>query len=246
MGFFDFLKSIFEDSSDYDNRIKQPNNISSRESSINSNSTHRNTVENKDPKRNPILNSPNDISDELLHRIVNNDLDSLTINYEFTGREYGTVEKEFRRWPNPFWLADDIKPIRRIEFEIKLTPKVHSLALAFWRLRDLEYINLKDTSHITDMHGMFNEARSFNQPIGDWDTSNVTDMSGMFYDAESFNQPIGNWNTSNVTDMSFMFEGVRFFNQPIGNWNTSKVTNTPVRMHLTNRSVIGILPRLLI
>ena len=34
--------------------------------------------------RNPVLNSPNDITDELIHQIINNDLDSLTINYEFT------------------------------------------------------------------------------------------------------------------------------------------------------------------
>ena len=30
--------------------------------------------------RNPVLNSPNDITDELIHQIINNDLDSLTIN----------------------------------------------------------------------------------------------------------------------------------------------------------------------
>ena len=34
--------------------------------------------------RNPVLNSPDDITDELVRQIINNDLDSLTINYEFT------------------------------------------------------------------------------------------------------------------------------------------------------------------
>lgn len=33
--------------------------------------------------RNPVLNSPDDITEDLLKRIINNDLDSLTINYEF-------------------------------------------------------------------------------------------------------------------------------------------------------------------
>ena len=33
--------------------------------------------------RNPVLNSPDDITEELIQRIINNDLDSLTINYEF-------------------------------------------------------------------------------------------------------------------------------------------------------------------
>ena len=29
--------------------------------------------------RNPVLNSPDDITDELIHQIINNELDSLTI-----------------------------------------------------------------------------------------------------------------------------------------------------------------------
>ena len=34
--------------------------------------------------RNPVLNSPDDINDKLLLQISRNELDSLTINYEFT------------------------------------------------------------------------------------------------------------------------------------------------------------------
>ena len=36
--------------------------------------------------RNPVLNSPDDITDELIQQIISNDLDSLTINYEFTSK----------------------------------------------------------------------------------------------------------------------------------------------------------------
>ena len=178
--------------------------------------------------RNPVLNSPNDITDELIHQIINNDLDSLTINYEFTKKFCRSMtgddwdREQFRI--NPFWIANKITTVKRIEFEIKLGDNVHSLASAFENFEKLEYVNIQDTSGVTDMKQMFHRAISFNQPIGNWDTSNVTDMSGMFTKAVSFNQQIGDWDTSKVTDMSGMFFGAKSFNQPIGDWDTSKVT----------------------
>ena len=179
--------------------------------------------------RNPVLNYPDDITDELIHQIINNDLDSLTINYEFTkkfcrSRPWDDWNREQFRI-NPFWIANKITSLKRIDFEIKLGENVHSLARAFENLEKLEYVNIQDTSGVTNMSGMFRFAESFNQPISKWDTSSVTDMSEMFSRAESFNQPIGNWDTSNVTDMSGMFTKAVSFNQPIGDWDTSKVTD---------------------
>ena len=81
------------------------------------------------------------------------------------------------------------------------------------------------TSRITNMRGMFQEARGFNRYIGHWDTSKVTDMMHMFAGATAFNQPIGGWNTSSVTTMYGMFSLAYDFNQPIGDWDTSRVTN---------------------
>ena len=178
---------------------------------------------------NPVLNSPSDITHELINKILANDLESLTINYEFTrcpekDEEYDDWKNERNRI-NPFLRANNIQPIKRIEFEIKLTDKSSSLACAFDRFYKLEFVNLKDTSKVTDMSSMFASTEAFNQPIGSWDTSNVTDMKGMFYKAKSFNQPIGNWDTSKVTNMQRMFLGASSFNQPIGNWDTSRVTD---------------------
>ena len=181
--------------------------------------------------RNPVLNSPDDITDELINKICSNDLDSLTINYEFTknvknyeNNNYTEFDKERKRI-NPFWIANNKTKIKRIEFEIKFGSNVNSLSCAFLDFEELEYVNIIDTSNITDMSGMFGRASSFNQPIGNWDTSKVTNMFAMFLKASSFNQPIGNWDTSKVTNMSKMFCRAKAFNQPIGNWDTSKVTN---------------------
>ena len=218
-------------------------------------------------ERNPILNSPDDITDELIEKILENDLDSLTINYEFTNRPQNFLEHvedlfeydlgfgeefskprdsvigelcNFQSQINPFTRANNIKPIKRIDFEIKFGSNVHSLAFAFCNFHELEYVSIKSISNITDISYMFlfassfNQpignwdiigATSFNQPIGNWDTSNVTDMGEMFYNAISFNQPISNWDTSRVTDMRGMFKKATAFNQPIGNWDTSKVTD---------------------
>ena len=163
--------------------------------------------------RNPVLNSPNDITDELIHQIINNDLDSLTINYEFTQKLCRNwTEDDWNNWNkeqfriNPFWKANRITPLKRIEFEIKLGENVHSLASAFENFKKLEYVNIQDTSGVTDMKQMFHRAISFNQPIGNWDTSNVTDMLKMFYLAKKFNHPIGNWNMSSVEDKQAMFK----------------------------------------
>ncbi len=203
---------------------------------------------------NPVLNSPADITDELIIKIQANSLESLTVNYEFTRcqgeKETSDNWKNEQNRINPFWKANHIQPVTRIEFEIKLTAQSSSLACAFFDFKKLEFVNLNDISKVTDMHGMFSRAesfnqpigswdtskvtnmsqmftgaKSFNQPIGSWDTSKVTDMGGMFFDAESFNQPIGSWDTSKVTDMSWMFSSAESFNQPIGSWDTSKVTD---------------------
>jgi len=67
-----------------------------------------------DINRNPILNSPDDITDNLIERILNNDLDSLTINYDFTRCAREDEEKD--EWykeqltTNPFLRANTRSP----------------------------------------------------------------------------------------------------------------------------------------
>lgn len=83
-----------------------------------------------------------------------------------------------------------------------------------------------NTSKIHNFIAAFNGATSFNQPIDSWDTRAGVNMTNMFRDATSFNQPLNSWNVEKVKNMSAMFRGATSFNQPLNNWNTLQVANT--------------------
>ena len=82
-----------------------------------------------------------------------------------------------------------------------------------------------DTSKVTTMRFMFDDATAFNADIGAWDTSSVTDMYGAFDGANAFNADIGDWDVSKVVDMRYMFWGATAFNAPIGDWDVSRDTD---------------------
>jgi surface protein len=73
------------------------------------------------------------------------------------------------------------------------------------------------------MSALFNlnstyDGRTFNQDISNWDTSRVTTMDFMFDNAQAFNQDISKWNTSSVTTMKQMFSSALVFNQDLSGW----------------------------
>jgi len=86
-------------------------------------------------------------------------------------------------------------------------------------------VNFLDVSKVTNMKLMFSECRKFNQPLTDWNVSNVVNMNRMFDLCTSFNQPLDTWEVDNVLDMGGMFNCSFIFNQPLVSWNVSKVEN---------------------
>lgn len=84
------------------------------------------------------------------------------------------------------------------------------------------------TTALTNLSSTFQNASSFNQPIGSWNVSKVTTMASTFNGASVFNQNIGGWNVAAVTNMNSTFSGAAAFNNgassTIGNWNVAKVS----------------------
>ncbi|WP_104750326.1 BspA family leucine-rich repeat surface protein [Helicobacter cynogastricus] len=91
--------------------------------------------------------------------------------------------------------------------------------------RNFEGLETWDTSHVTNMKGMFYRAIHFNHDISSWDVSSVEDMELMFENCESFNQSLNDWDVSRVRNMRCMFSSCQSFNQPLNAWDVSSVTN---------------------
>lgn len=82
-----------------------------------------------------------------------------------------------------------------------------------------------NVTNVTNMTGMFNFARTFNQPIGSWNPVKVTTIAGMFATSD-FNQPLTGWaNTTNLANTNGMFNFNQVFNQDVGSLNMSNVTD---------------------
>lgn len=58
---------------------------------------------------------------------------------------------------------------------------------------------------------------SFNQLLTDWDVSSVTKMDGIFHDANSFHQPLGDVGCEGP--MHHIFAEAKHLYQLLGDWN---------------------------
>ena len=67
-----------------------------------------------------------------------------------------------------------------------------------------------DVSQITNMEDIFSYS-GFNSDISNWDTSKVTDVEFIFNNALLFNQNISNWNLDKIENCDNMFEEAEAF-----------------------------------
>ena len=94
------------------------------------------------------------------------------------------------------------------------------------KLKEDESICLSDidTSNIANMTELFRNSKRKNfEGIETWNTSKVTDMSLMFNNAQYFNHDLNSWNTENLKKINYMFLGVSNFNKYPDKWNLDNI-----------------------
>ena len=84
--------------------------------------------------------------------------------------------------------------------------------------------NLK-TDNVTNMSGMFYEAKLANPNVSNWNTTNVTDMKNMFFGAAAATPDVSGWDVSNVTTMYYMFCKATAADPNVTDWKVSNVTD---------------------
>ncbi len=146
----------------------------------------------------------------------------------------GESDYKFYSWygmdSSDYKIVFDINAGERV-----LLPQNSSYFFAYFK-GDIDFkSSVLDTSKVSNMTFMFEEALKFNENIGYWNMENVTNVSGMFFNASAFNNgsPAGvegyglnEWNLKNVKDSSSMFAYAISFNQNIDNWKLPRVKET--------------------
>ena len=86
------------------------------------------------------------------------------------------------------------------------------------------YLGDIDTSNIANMTELFRNSKRKNfEGIETWNTSKVTDMSLMFNNAQYFNHDLNSWNTENLKKINYMFLGASNFNKYPDKWNLDNI-----------------------
>jgi surface protein len=79
-------------------------------------------------------------------------------------------------------------------------------------------LNGWDLHAATDMHETFSGASGFNGDVSKWNTGAVTSMQSTFSTATTFNGNVSAWPMGSVTDLDSMFFQARSFNCNLNDW----------------------------
>ena len=163
---------------------------------------------------NPVLNDPKDVTPKVIEKILNNSLESITINYNMKLiNEFKFDDEEFNsrtlHFFSPFSIAELNNKtgahVEAISYPIIFGEKVTNISGLFNKLTSLKNAPEMNTSKIKRIDYLFSEATSL-ETIPNYDFSNVVSMKHAFEYTRLIEIPL--FNTSKTTDMSYLFRGM--------------------------------------
>lgn len=122
-------------------------------------------------------------------------------------------------------LLKGIASLRAFKSHVVLTFAYYSPVLFDGNLGFDEDISAWDTSSVTTMVSMFQNAEEFTGTgINNWNVESVSDASFIFKDAINFNVNLGSWNFAELRAIKGAFQGaLSFTGGAVGNWDVSRV-----------------------
>ena len=130
-----------------------------------------------------------------------------------------------------YYLFCDYLNVKKINFNNLFdTSHVTNMCRMFSECESLEELDVSgfDTGSVEGMQFMFSECEALSElDVSGFDTRNVIDMGHMFYDCKNLEKlDVGEFNTSRVTDMKSMFSGCKKLKSlDVSNFNTKCVAN---------------------
>ncbi|WP_434337596.1 BspA family leucine-rich repeat surface protein [Mycoplasma capricolum] len=130
------------------------------------------------------------------------------------------------------WQTEwDTKNITDMSYAFYNTTWINEKSIAKW-----------NTSKVTNMEGMFELSKGFNQDISNWDVSNVKNFKNMFSYSSEFNngnKPL-NWSTKlkSAKNMEGMFQNASAFTQDLSGWiMNNSVNNTNFGLEMRRQPI---------
>eukprot|EP00395_MALV-II_sp_L67-2_P000435 gene435-95_t len=157
-------------------------------------------------------------------------------DFEKPGLYHVALNMKFSGWGEAEKAGDgeDVRRLKSLFLESRVMAidvwlgesGLRTLEYAFAKCQKLLHVGVRDTSQVTNMGQMFDEAY-FAQPVNsvEWDTRNVRVMRQMFKLTETVTPQTMYWDTGNVVDMEEMFSSAEKAMPETKWWDTSKVKN---------------------
>lgn len=151
-------------------------------------------------------------------------------SYDIKVAEFAPSFVDYYPTSTAYWFSGCIHLTNINGIENLKTDSVTDMSRMFYMCRSLNTLDVSNfnTSNVTNMFSMFNDAWVLDLDVSNFNTAKVMNMGEMFMNCNQLHElNLSNFNTANVTDMHSMFNGCTgLTNLDLSSFNTSNVTDT--------------------